>query len=160
MTAISVFDAARHICEFGGWKISNLGLQKILYLSQMAYMGETGGHRLADTDFEAWDYGPVAPELYQSVKIFGAKPISNIFFTAKPVADGGRLRALNAACKYLVGKKPSELVAITHWDQGAWAKNYVPGVRGVPIPDGDIVDEYRKRLTHAADRASPGVATS
>ena len=43
---LTLMQAARKICEHGSWKITNLGLQKILYISQMLFMGENGGFRL------------------------------------------------------------------------------------------------------------------
>lgn len=143
--ALTAMQAARKVCEHGSWKITNLGLQKILYISQMLFMGENGGSRMIDTSFEAWDYGPVTPTVYRRVRIYGADPIQDIFFNEPRPNDGLREAYLHNACTFLVGKKPAELVAITHWKDGAWAKNYKPGIHGIVIPDGDIVDEYRRR---------------
>lgn len=142
---LTAMQAARKVCEHGSWKITNLGLQKILYIAQMLFMGEHGGLRLADADFEAWDYGPVAPDVYRRVRIFGAGPIHDIFFNVPHPNDGLRESYLHNVCTALAGKKPAELVAITHWKGGAWAKNYRPGARGIHIPDTDILDEYRRR---------------
>ena len=144
---LTAMQAARKICEHGSWRITNLGLQKILYLAQMLFMGENNGARLIDTEFEAWDYGPVSPEVYRRVRIFGAEPIQDMFFSEPHSNDGMREEEayLYNVCTYLVGKKPAELVAITHWKYGAWAKNYKPGALGIAIPDRDILDEYRRR---------------
>jgi len=142
---LTSFQAARKVCELGGWKVTNLGLQKILYIAQMIFMGENNGARLIDTDFEAWDYGPVSPEVYRRVRMFGANPIQDVFFGVARPNDRLRETALQDVMKFLAGKKPAELVAITHWKEGAWAKNYQPGAFGIVIPDKDILDEYRKR---------------
>lgn len=134
------------ICERGNWRISNLQLQKILYMIQMSYMGQHNGARLADADFEAWDYGPVEPTLYRRVRMFGSSPVEDVFSEARPFKeDDPRLAFINDACKQLLPLRPGQLVDITHWQQGAWAKNYVPGTRGITIPDKDIVEEYRAR---------------
>jgi len=143
---LTAFQAARKVCEHGSWKITNLSLQKILYISQMLFMGEHNGARLIDTDFEAWDYGPVSPEVYRLVRIFGADPIQDIFIGTPRIDDGLREMHLHNVSTFLAGKKPAELVAITHWKDGAWAKNYKPGALGVPIPDQDILNEYRRRI--------------
>jgi uncharacterized phage-associated protein len=137
--------AARKICEHGSWKTTNLGLQKILYLSQMLFMGENNGARLVNADFEAWDYGPVVPEVYRRVRMFGAGPIQDIYFAEPRINDGLREAHLHNVCTFLTNKRPGELVSITHWKDGAWAKNYRPGVTGIVIPDRDILDEYRRR---------------
>jgi uncharacterized phage-associated protein len=145
--------AARNICEHSSWKMTNLGLQKILYLAQMIFMGENHGARLVDADFEAWDYGPVIPEVYRRVRMFGADPINqDVFFSVPRVAnDGLREMSLHNTATFLSNKRPGELVSITHWQNGAWAKNYVPGAHGVIIPDRDILDEYRRRVEPPAN---------
>lgn len=143
--SISSSSAAQFICARGGWSVTNLALQKILYMAQMVHLGRTG-RRLVDADFQAWDYGPVDPALYQKVRMFGDRPIQDIFFAA-PVLQGYSEHAiLSEACDFLVSKKPSELVAMTHWEKGAWAKHYVPGARSIVIPDTDIAAEYHERI--------------
>lgn len=144
--------AARHICATGDWRVSNLALQKILYLAQMVYLGRMNGQRLIGGSFEAWDYGPVQPELYHRLRAFGTKPIPDIFFEAQALGPGDRRDTLDEACERLLKRSPGELVRDTHWEHGAWAKNYVPGVRGIIIPDQDIVEEYRKRVGDTDNR--------
>lgn len=146
---MTAMQAARKVCEHGSWRVTNLGLQKILYIAHMLFMGENAGARLVDADFEAWDYGPVLPEVYRRVRIFGANPIQDIFFAEPRVADGPREAHLHNVVTFLADKKPGELVAITHWKDGAWARNYRPGIRGIAIPDRDILDEYRRRNEQA-----------
>jgi len=137
----------KFICEHGDWHVTNLQLQKILYLAQMIYMGHTAGGRLADASFEAWDYGPVEPSVYRKVRMFGSDPISNVFFGARVFSkDDERRRILGGVAKDLLRRRASELVEITHWDKGAWATHYVPGVRGIKIPDSDILAEFNRRI--------------
>jgi uncharacterized phage-associated protein len=83
--AISVLSAGRTLCELRGWSVSNLELQKILYLAHMYYLGRHGGPLIRE-EFEAWDYGPVVPELYHHVKGFGGGPVRNVFHWIDPVA--------------------------------------------------------------------------
>jgi uncharacterized phage-associated protein len=150
----------KFICEQGDWKVSNLRLQKILYMAQMYHMGLNDGARLVDSEFQAWDYGPVCPSLYRRAKAFGSSPLRDIFFEARGFRDGDpRKKLLVDVCKDLLKKPPGALVEITHWEEGAWAKNYVPKVLGVPIPDEDIVQEYHdrvKRLGRTSQRSATG----
>jgi uncharacterized phage-associated protein len=137
----------KFICNRSGWTISNLQLQKILYMAQMYHMGRHEGERLVETHFEAWDYGPVSPLLYRKVRMFGASPIEDVFYEARSFKDGDERKAeLFEVCDSLLPMRPGALVDLTHRNGGAWANNYVPGVRGIVIPDGEIADEFHSRL--------------
>lgn len=146
---ISSFSAARFICERGGWDVTNLQLQKILYLAHMVRLG-AAGEPLVDGYFEAWDYGPVEPRVYKCVRSFGSKPIADIFPAEEPIPETVVNETLAPICDSLISKRPSELVAITHWEGGAWAKLYQPGVRGIVIDNQSILDEYRARSVTGA----------
>lgn len=75
---VRTIDAARYLSILSGWKLSNLQMQKILYMADMNFVGQTQ-QRLLDEDFEAWDYGPVLPSLYHKCKAFGAKHVPDVF---------------------------------------------------------------------------------
>ena len=138
---------AKYICDKGEWQVTNLQVQKLLYLAQMIYMGRTKGSKLVDGYFEAWDFGPVEPSLYRKVRMFGKQPIQDVFFNARPFKEtDSRRNLLDEICEALLQKRPSELVEITHWENGAWARHYEPGVKGIRIPDADICAEYSDRL--------------
>ena len=137
---------ARYICEKSGWTISNLELQKLMYLAQMIYMGRNNGARLFDGDFQAWDYGPVEPRLYRKVKTFGASPVKDVFHNAlKFKENDGRRKIMGDVCDRFLKFSAGDLVDITHWDNGAWARHYVPKARSIRIPDEDILREYQDR---------------
>lgn len=142
---ISALSAARHMCERSGWGLTNLELQKMLYLAQMMFMGKNNGQRLMTGSFEAWDYGPVSPQVYREVKAFGREPIRSLWFSSK-IQDPARIALLDEAVDELSKLRPAQLVNITHWKDGAWARNYVPNQRGIVIPDEHIIDEYRRRF--------------
>jgi uncharacterized phage-associated protein len=151
---MSSFRAAKTIGKLTGWRISNLSLQKLLYLAHMGHLAETG-RGIVSRQFEAWDYGPVEPDVYHQFKAYGSKPIVDVLpgFAYEPgdteyAAIADLLKALGSDFS------PGRLVAITHWEDGAWARHYVPGVKGIVIPDADILDEYERRL--AASKRTTG----
>ena len=136
----------KFICEAGDWRVTNLQLHKILYFAQMAYFG-CEKERLADLSFEASDYGPVAPVVYRQVRMFGAAPIKDVFSDARPFSPTSqRRRILSDVCRDLLPLRPGQLVQITHWEEGAWAKNYVPGAKGTRITDSAIIEEFNARV--------------
>lgn len=145
---ISVLAAARRLCETSGWKLSNLELQKILYLSHMIWLGRHEGKiPLIKEYFEAWDYGPVVPTLYHAAKVFGSSPVRNVFHGARDELSAEHKAGLDEAIRGTEGLRPGQLVAITHWEKGAWAKNYRPGASRSLIANQDIYEEYKERLS-------------
>jgi uncharacterized phage-associated protein len=141
---ISVTDAAHYLGELSGWKISNLAMQKIIYMADMNFVGITGV-RLVDEDFEAWDYGPVLPSLYHRCKAFGAKPVPDIFWDAEDISGSREGKMLKTAWDALKGRTPGQLVSNTHRRNGAWAKRYVAGASGEKISSEDMIEEYKNR---------------
>jgi len=79
--------------------------------------------------------------------MFGSKPVSDVFFEARRFGDDDeRSTFLTELCRDLLPRRAGSLVEITHWEGGAWAKNYIPGAKGVEIPDDDIEREYHDRI--------------
>lgn len=139
--AITSSQAAKIVCELSDWEVTNSFLQKIIYLAHMVYLGRTNKD-LVDEQFEAWDYGPVLPELYQKIKYFGNNPIQDIFYGISVEKEREEYQYLELACRHFLNKSPSYLVALTHRKDGAWWKNYKPNILNIKIPRGDIIKEY------------------
>lgn len=55
--------------------LTNLKLQKLLYLAQGRYMAKTGKQLFSD-QIEAWSLGPVVRTVYDTYKVCGAFPIT------------------------------------------------------------------------------------
>jgi uncharacterized phage-associated protein len=141
--------AAKRLCELSGWTVSNLEINKLLYIAHMFYLGRGQGPLVSDS-FEAWDYGPVLPRVYHRAKAFGGGPVRNVFHDIPEMAAGPEADMLEEAYSNLKDARPGHLVNITHWDEGAWAQHYHPGGRHIVIPDSDILDEFRRRAAKAA----------
>ena len=54
--------------------VTNLRLQKLLYFVQAQFLVERN-EPCFDAEIEAWDFGPVVPEVYHEYKFYGASPI-------------------------------------------------------------------------------------
>ena len=150
---IHVQQAAKYVGEYTGWSKTNLGMQKIIYIANMLHLGEQAS-ALVKSHFQAWDYGPVHPDLYHKAKIFGANTVKNIFRSYADLDDDmPEKETLHKTLNMVEGFTDSKLVAITHCEYGAWYKNYVPGKRYVIIPDSDILAEYQERVSRARNNA-------
>lgn len=61
-----------------GKKITNLQLQKILFVVAAEYRRENKEYPFDKKQkFEVWGYGPVMPEIYQEYKVYGSAPIKS-----------------------------------------------------------------------------------
>lgn len=139
-------DVASYFSEASGGKLSNLALQKYVYLAHMYFAGKNGGRRLVEDDnFQAWDYGPVSPKLYRSICGFGSSPIPSVMFHGATSLDKNEIEFAGEVWNALKDASPGRLVQITHDTRGAWKRMYRPGERGIEIPQQEIVDEYNRR---------------
>lgn len=144
---VSAAQAAKYIGSLSGWKLSNLSIQKLLYITHMVFLGENGGRPLVRESFEAWDYGPVVPQVYHRVKMFGNTPIKDVFYNESPLdPTTPEASTISRAVEAFADLPASELVSITHWPLGAWATHYKQGVHGIKIPNADILKEFRARF--------------
>ena len=144
--AISAKQAAKEICELGGYKVSNLKIQKILYISHLTYLGITG-EPLVEENFHAWRFGPVVPSLFHKFKKFERKSISkNAFRGVDNTSDETAKEVIAEIWKGFGGLSVWSLVDFTHRKEGAWYKAYYGsrwrmGRPGKVIPNNDIIQE-------------------
>ena len=145
--AIDSLIAAKTVCELRDWNASNLEIQKTLYIAHMVSLGRSdGAHPLVTESFQAWDYGPVLPKVYDKAKIFGDSPVKNVFQTYPSIPSCNEMEIIKETIDILRGKSAGALVAITHWEKGAWASHYRPGAKSITIPNSDILKEYKNRV--------------
>ncbi|MGP1412228.1 MAG: Panacea domain-containing protein [Peptoanaerobacter stomatis] len=73
-------DVARFIIKESNDKgrvISNLKLQKLLYFIQASFLVNNPDEPCFSDNIEAWDFGPVVPNVYREYKMFGANHINH-----------------------------------------------------------------------------------
>lgn len=139
--AASIMSVARTLGQLSGWSLSNLQMQKIAYIAEMMHLGRTGAPLIAE-DWQAWDYGPVQPELYHKAKVYGTSPVRDIFMHPSLPAGSAEFKAVSDALNAMRSMSPGQMVAVTHRPGGAWASHYRSGKRGITIPKWDIWREY------------------
>lgn len=143
--AVHAFEAAKRACQTSGWALSNLHLQKILYIAHMLYMGQSRERLIVGDEFEAWDYGPVLPSIYREVSAYGPNPIRN-GFNDVPDIHGPEAQAIDDAVQRLARVSPFRLVEMVHDNKSAWSQVYDPYFRGMQIPDAMVIQEYQNRF--------------
>ena len=73
-SAYTITDYILWWCQQNDTLISNLKLQKILYLIQANFLYEKGVPCFRD-DIEAWSFGVVVPNVYHKYKVYGGASI-------------------------------------------------------------------------------------
>jgi len=132
--------AANTACEESGWKLTNLSLQKLLYIAHMRFIAESAGEPLVKDNFEAWKYGPVVSRLYQRVKRFGDGSIKDVFLVDRNLQLPEHKCIRGTMLKYGT-KSPGSLVDLTHRNRGAWATYFLPDSENIVIPNAAILRE-------------------
>lgn len=147
---MSVLSAARTLGDVSGWTLSNLTIQKTLYIAQMLHLGR---HQtpLFREHFEAWDYGPVVPALYRVAKRFGASPLTDVFTVAPFDAASDEAVTVRDAYEATRHMSPGQLVEYTHRTGGAWEAYYREGYRGTEIPIEAIFQEWKTATKPSSD---------
>ena len=129
--ALSVSHYIVDYCNKLGTGISNLKLQKILYFVQAEFLVTTPDHTPCfQNRIEAWDFGPVVPDVYHQYKIYGSSiipsvandPFSDYYEKISP-ADQEKI---NSIIQQAAGYSAAQLVQITH-NQAPWKNAYRQG---------------------------------
>lgn len=108
-------DIAEYIiwyCESKGKPISNLKLQKILYFVQAEFL-VARGVPCFENKIEAWDYGPVVPDVYHEYKIFGSNAIFSFSNMTLEILPQDK-RTINIMVDECNRYSSTDLVDITH----------------------------------------------
>jgi uncharacterized phage-associated protein len=137
-----------------GYEISNLKLQKLLFLCHAFYLVETG-RPLIRGSFEAWQYGPVHREAYDAFKVYGSKPITEDALRFDPITGARKSIAIPTdrvvsdviqnVARFYGSKSPTELVELTHAKNGPWhhVVNAAASKANIALKINDAVIEER-----------------
>ena len=142
---LGIFDVAKTVCELAGWNLSHLKLQKLLYILQMFYLGEKG-KPLFYANFEAWDFGPVEPNLYNKLRPAGADNIPRWLFILEDTISRNDpdYDFIERLTNKLLEKNPSFLVYYVQDSKSAWSKVYEEN-KNIPITNEEMRAEYERR---------------
>lgn len=121
--------------------ISNLQLQKILYYIQKDFLRR--GDIAFQDEFEAWQFGPVVPDVYYRYCGNGAMPITFEFGNSS--VDSFDAFYIDRIVEMKRMLAPWDLVRETHKADGAWAKTYQDGKGSHHVIPITLIKEEAKR---------------
>ena len=109
-------------CTKDNCPISNLQLQKILYYIQREFLQQ--GEIAFPEEIEAWQFGPVVPEVYRQYCGFGALPNRMRYMVRIELDD---IRMINPIIEKKRILNPWDMVSDTHSSGKAWDLIYRDG---------------------------------
>lgn len=141
---VSVFDVACFFIDVAKNSsddyMTNLKLNKLLYYAQGVYLARTG-KPLFREDFQAWEYGPVIPEIYQKYKNT-KHSITKVdtgfsYDLFSPEEIDVLTDVMNERGQYT----GSHLINLTH-NEAPWKEVYQPGKKGIVISKDSLLNYF------------------
>ena len=123
--------------------ITNLKLNKLCYYAQCWSLVKLGRPLFSD-EIQAWDYGPVIPDVYHTFKVCGRNPIgepSEHF--DETLLDSDELTLLIDVYSSYGKYTPNELITMTHKPGAPWDEVYEEHMNN-PIPTPSMVRYFSK----------------
>ena len=117
-------------------EITNLALQKVLYLVWIEYYRKTGEYLFND-DFRAWQLGPCIPYVYFEFCFYTANPIRKQEITVP--LDKATTEIIDPILKRLLHRTAYQLVTETKRKERAWWDVFEVSPKAV-IPYGNIIE--------------------
>ena len=139
--------------------LTPMKLQKLAYFLH-GWMLATTGLPASNEPFHAWMYGPVIPDLYSKLKVYGSERITQYIPSFDPVSqqvkplvvgpkDEAFQRALDLTWEKYIGISALSLSSMTHEANSPWEQARRIGDRAL-IPDAHIQDYFVKQVSSAA----------
>lgn len=154
-----IANAILDVADAHGFALSNLPLNKIIYFAHAWYLAQYG-EPLVNSEFEAWQHGPVHPQVYRQLRSHGDSPIKTRLTRIDldtgndvpfEVSLSERERDhIEQMTKFYGTKTAFWLVQKTHepgapWDQ-VWTAGESRPMPGMVIPDSITESYYREIL--------------
>jgi uncharacterized phage-associated protein len=134
-----------------GKPVTQMKLQKIVFFAHGYHLAKYG-EPLIQEDFEAWQFGPVVPDIYNEYKMFGRDPIR----LDKKALDE-QLATLSPEARHSIdfswnatkNLSAATLSTWTHKKGSPWEMVYKPYSISIPI-DNHVIGGYFKNLIEKA----------
>lgn len=125
-------------CTQENCPISNLRLQKILFYIQREYLKR--GLPAFPDPIEAWQFGPVVPNVYYFFCGYGAMPVDMIFPSCK--IDPSDAEIIDTIVESKRTLYPWDMVAETHKSDGAYDQTYRNGEGNHCVIKPELIVKY------------------
>lgn len=143
-----------------GKELTHMAVQKLVYIGHgwnFALNGKDPAGALICDNIEAWDWGPVIPVLWDSLKRYGNQPIHGPIHQQEwrgPNENRGpeirsqltekEREVIDVVYRVYGNKNAIRLSEITHEHGTPWEQVYQPNKRNIQISDDLIASHYRE----------------
>ncbi len=159
MGALSAVDIANEIIRVAhetGKSISNMKLQKLLYLAQGIHLALKSDTPLFEDPIEAWKYGPVVPSVYHKFKIYfsGDIPAGHPFIGCAVDLNEDQKKLIRRVVDLYGSLSAIALSNFTHLQESPWFSVYNADSFSAEIPTLSISTYFKSWIEKAKQKAN------
>lgn len=147
-TALDVANTFLDLAQRDGRTLTNMELQKHVYIAFGYYAGFMN-ERLFSDDIQAWNYGPVIPNLYHELKHYGVGPVTEHLPGTVPIpTQSAERNIIESVWDSYRNFSAIQLSMLTHKDGTPWSRmmEKAKGKKNVTIPFSLIREHYEKLI--------------
>lgn len=134
-----------------GDALTPMQVLKLVYIAHGWMLG-LHGRPLISEEVQAWQYGPVIPELYNSIRNFRSQPVTGNVRGGNGVLDDQEQSIVRQVYDIYGKKSGPALSRLTHQHGSPWQLVYRPGSFGDVIPN-DLIEDHYATLARRANAA-------
>jgi len=125
---------------------------KLVYMAHGWMLGLVG-RPLIKEEVEAWQYGPVIPELYNALRRYKSQPVSALIEGVNDDLDSEEAHIVDQVYQIYGHRSGPALSRLTHQAGSPWAKVYSRGSFGIEIPN-DLIEDHYAMLAKRSQEAA------
>lgn len=142
--ALEVANAFLRLAKRENKPLTNMQLQKLVYIAHGFYLALLNDP-LFDDEIEAWDFGPVIPNLYHKLKKYGAGEVTDVLPVENEIeSNSPESKIIDTVWDSYKEYSAEELSAMTHNNATPWNQVWKKGERHSIIPDAIIRSHYER----------------
>lgn len=146
--AHTALQVANKILELGrerGLDFTQMQLLKLVYIAHGWMLGAYN-EPLITSEIQAWKYGPVIPDLYSVIKIFGSSKVTvpSLTYGENDVFTENEIDILKFTLEVYGDVSAARLSQITHMENTPWSAVYNENGWAEKIPDSLIQQHYKE----------------
>lgn len=141
MKALDLAAYIVNLCIEEGNPVSNLQLQKIMYITHLYYFRNHKAKLITNLPFEAWKLGAIIKKVYHKYSIYVSNPIINKVELDPNIKQKIKNLNLDQVIINLSNYNFNELVRYVCEKEGAWDKTYQNGLGNREIISDKLIEE-------------------